>query len=279
MKLAKKTLRGHLLLVISVITFFGSCQKQLHSDNIVPAGSHLVSVYSYGYGELHIDSFSYNGSGYLTRLQQWTYDSTGPVIISDSADFVFSFPGAGLPASSFTLSSLNAGTSNPVEKHMLFYDNKNRIIKDSLSNAVTGSKALTKYSYETNYIVSDNFLKNNSGLTKTVTDSFFIAASNNITNLVFYNSPSVYGGKHIYTYSSDLNPFHDKVLTENLGIWLTLTTDNDFISQNTFITITVENSAPQPFTSHFTWSKNPSGKVVKVQQVGKDVFQTFHYSN
>ena len=279
MKLARKAFGKNLLFIILVITLFTSCQKELAYDNVVTSSPHLTSIHDFDYDKLRIDSFSYNNSGYLIRLQQWTYDDTSRIKLLDSADFAFSFSDNGLPPSSYTQSSMTAGTSNPSVKHLLYYDSKNRIVKDSLLNGTTGNWVVTNYGFGTNYIVADKFLKNNPGLVKNETDSIFISASNNVANIVFYGSSLNYFSQHIFTYNSNLNPCYDKTMAESLGELLSEITDEDFVSQNLSSSITWADQSPLLQTANFTAITDAKGRVIKVQQVGKNHFYTYQFNN
>jgi len=279
-KLTNSAFNSALLFTTFLLTIFTSCQKDIVSSDNVPATSpHLISIYDYDTDYLHVDSFSYNTSGYLIRAQTWTYDGVGAIKISDNSDFIFSFSGNSTVPSSYTLSFMTTGPNNPIEKHALYYDIQNRIVKDSFLNGAINSTVVTSYRYDSNLIISDEFVKTSTGLVNSITDTVFMSASGNVTHFGFYNLSSNYGGQHLYTYSSNLNPCYDKTLAESLGPWLERVTDEDFISKNSYNTITTDDWFSPLMTSSFSWTTDTKGRVIKGQQDGKTYHQIFHYSN
>lgn len=283
MNLTYRTVLRHLFASVAVLTFFASCQKEVDAGNEPtppPATSpHLTSIYDHnstpGSGSSKIDSFSYNGAGYMTRIQEWQYDTTSTsIIMTDSAHYLFAFSSPDAPPSSYTLSSMTAGVPNPTEKHLLYYDSKNRLVKDSLLNG----PFILKYTYVPNYIVTQHFLKDPFGYMYWGIDSLLISASNNRTSITFCDSAAKFGSIKLYTYTNDINPCYDKTLAESIGVWLTRITDYDFNSKNAYASITRKDNFGTSYSIPFAVVLDAKGRVIESHQVGKTHYQTFRYN-
>jgi hypothetical protein len=267
----RKPFFSPLLFVLTSVILLTACQKEITADlgpAPATAATRLTSIYDHVYDEFQIDSLTYNKSGYVSRLQEWRFDTTAAKHLVDSLDVVFSFSADAAPPSSYTLSTMTAAKEN----HLLFYDGTNRLIKDSLLNGTNGSLVAFTYSYGTGYITSATFIKNGGGVQQYSSDTSLITAGN-ITSFGSFLS------QHLYTYNNYPNPCYNKTIAASQGPVLSEVTLNyDFYSLNAETSVTwVYPPAPNQ-TAVFTLTLDANGRVIKSQQVGKDHFQTFQYN-
>lgn len=273
------------ILLFAVFGFiFISCKKDYVTEKPVTT-SHLTSLTIYNTLDhiVEIDSFLYDANGQIAKYRNWSWDSTQTPMITDSAYYNFSFSGTNVFPTSYTLAFIQKGsTLSSMETHNLYYDNQNKVIKDSFMDGGVNYRGVLYFHYNTSNITYDFFTStiNSNAVEKIRTDSLFIT-SGNVTNLhSYYYSPAI-----IYNYLQEVrfstypNPLYNKDLASGIGAFFRAAIDADFISP--YMTNYVSNTYPPQadvFTSNFNWVTDTQGRIIKGEEVGAGIYYTMRYN-
>jgi hypothetical protein len=292
MKLANNNFCKSFSFLALSLLFFASCTKHSGSGNGTVASSTVLSLHTSdpSANEFVTDSFNYDVNGRLAGYRQSVYFGTPGAQSSDSTAIVFDFPGSSTIPSGYTLRSTPGVFHNPEESHLLYYDNQNRIIKDSMLDIQPGigikyTSSTINFRYGSNIIIKEQILKPppSSSIVPATKDSLIISAAGNLTNdNLLYYYPGTNDSGNIYlinTFTGLTNPFYNKKIAASIGPLLSQICNNDFISLNIFITKS-QGATPQNFeTFSFIWSTDTEGRVSNNQYVDYPYNYAFHYKN
>jgi hypothetical protein len=219
----------HLLILIIPILAL-SCKKDI-STSSVNASAGTTTSYSYYSPANHYfekDTLLYNTNQNLVKISHYDYDSSaGPTLVYvDSGSYTFTVnPSTGYPSSYTILWYSSALDVSQDEIHNLFYDNQNRLIKDSLAqNLVSSNDAHLRvyYTYSGNNIFC-NAYSQSSPDSISYTDTITLNNGNVIRRSAYTGDLSsnfqvVFDT--VYNYSDYVNPLYNANLALNIGLLL-----------------------------------------------------------
>lgn len=248
------------LIFISAILIFSSCKKDNINTN-QPIHPYLSSIKYYSNRVLLIDSFLYDSRMRLTNFIQHKYDSSGTSVIQGrlAASFQYNL-NENIPQS-YVFDGLPQ-----IETHLLSFDSRNRIIKDTSLN---GTHNVVYYSYSDAGFFS-TFLFGGDFLYRQL-DSISISNENIIEEKVYYSngSPTAeFSGSIQSEYASLSNPVYQPAITLTIGPLLhILTYDgfgglNDFTSKNLFRKIIIRTPANPAIERNYIWNTDSNGNVI-----------------
>lgn len=212
----------------------------------------------------------YDQNTLLASLNAHSYDSSGGTILIDSTIFSFTQPDSTTLPGSYDLTFQPSGAS---EHHLLFYDNQNRVTRDSISINLANNFSTQNYSYDgigNTTIESFSFDPQTPGSNAYLQiDSMFMPEDNLLWD-IGYATP---GGALVHfisrSFSTDLNPLYNPHLANNLGTVLTYNSLVDFKSKNLPSQFMYQNSNFEIINLNFVWTKDAGGRVV--QGTGTDL--------
>ncbi len=270
----------YLLSAFAFILF--SCQKEVTNGSSNASSKRLSSfrVYNAPAHSLRIDTFFYNSGGYIQRYKSVNYDSTANPMITDSADYNFTFANSAAPPTSYTLINLHKGVPIATsESHNLFYDSQNRLLKDTLIFGENISHAAVYYSYTANLVTYEQYSSTTTGLEKNEVDSFFISNGNLKTlNTYYYYPPDVYPFYQDVQFSSYTNPFYNKAVANSLGVLFYKIVEADFISP--YMPTSVHATYPPQnldYTTKYDWSLDSLGRINNGVIASNGIYFTIYY--
>jgi hypothetical protein len=267
------------LLFISCLFF--SCKKSSPVNPNNGTGAQIASLKVYNAADhiIGIDTLIYNSDGNLVGYKSWTIDSTNGPVITDSASYSFAWTSGATGPASYTVSSLvNGGFPAPMETHQLYYDNQNRIIKDSLMSGGDGSRIVALYGYNGNLLTIDLFSNTGSYL-EYEKDTLSISGSN-ISKLSNHwdLSSNQFTTYQQYTYGNSPNPLYNKALSNALGALLYDVLRGDFISTQLVTVIQAQDvSDGSTYTEDYQWTLDSKGRVVSGHDNTNQFFYSFFY--
>jgi len=228
-------------------------------------------------GQRVITEFSYDANGWPAVIRMHSFDTSGTIPYTDSFRIDFQPTGGDNPPKSYDITWM-VGTAPPAfgatEHHLLYYDNQNRIIKDSTNTTNWLDLAANKFTYSANRIFVDRFDYSsqfpNASVTPYTSDTLTLTNA----NITAYSSYYLGGGgsdlveTDTYTTSKSVNPLYQAKIANSLGAMLRFTYIGfsyigDFISPSLMDRWTYQYrvSIP-PWGLNYTWTTDASGKVV-----------------
>jgi hypothetical protein len=268
-------MKNTLFFLVLTVSFFSCTKSSNPPPTTPPAEDTLVKSYTLYYPQLHtklVEFFSYDQNAKLAKISGTNYDSTSGVTI-DSAILSFNISDANaLPT---YLDVTNYAQGNPIagltDHHLLYFDNNNRLIKDSISESDVQDSAVQKLYYDDNgnytveyYEPDPNAPGGPFALNQNDTT---MVQSGNISNEINY---SYYQGNQILTYyksqmsGAQNNPLYNDKLATAFGSFFLFNEVGDFLSQNLpSQTTDQEGSGAEQVILHYTWSTNADGKVIQ----------------
>lgn len=253
------------LLLFGIAAFLFSCKKNTSS----PANASEVAATSYTYYSpanhyLATDTLTYNANQDLVKISHYDYDSSGGAasVYIDTGSYTFTVnPSTGLPTSYTMLWYKSALGVSENEIHNLFYDNQDRLIKDTLvSNLVSANDAhiVAYYSYSGGNIVGNSYSQSSPD-SISYTDTITLNNGNVIRQAAYtgdLSSNFQVEYNTVNSYSSYTNPIYNSSLALNIGVLL--------LDGNLFDAL----SKQLPADGMAKWTTDAKGRVVTV--VGND---------
>jgi hypothetical protein len=259
------------LCCVAVILF--SCTKGKNNSPVVndlpttSDSSYLASIKNYAPGYKLVDSFGYDTGKRVTSFVQYVFDSTQGSPHAGHTTMMFSYANSNsvVPAS-YTATYLGGATN---EVHQLYYDNQNRIIKDTASAAGSGFK-VTYYAYSNNSIISTVLFDGT--YDDTQVDTMFLNNGNIAqTNIYYHQSPD--SAYTILSFSSYNNPGYHSAIASTIGPLLNIfSIDNfagiDFVSKKLAIGASVTDDGSTPASITYTVTPDSKGRVGELTNPG-----------
>lgn len=255
---------------IFLLTFSFSCKKVVftNSDNppIDSVNSNTAYVSSMRIFQPHkqkIDSFSFDASKRLTKFNQYVFDTSNGQPVKDSMLAVFVYSSKETTPNSYVL-YFSDKTS---QTHLLSYDNKGRIIKDTSGD----THFVTYYSYPANKIAFTIYFEGEISDSQDDTLSF---TNGNVTSERIYftdgTDKELSGDLHTQ-YSSLKSPTYYSSIVNSFGQLLNILSTESFVefmgwrnyeSKNLF-NILSGTASDEYQTITFDWTTDNKGNVVK----------------
>jgi hypothetical protein len=220
----------------------------------------LASIKSYSPGYKSVDSFGYDAGNRLTSFVQSIFDSTqGGAPVSGYTAMIFSYTNSNSIVPAFYTANYSDGTS---EVHQLYYDNQNRIIKDTTS-AVGSGYVVTYYSYPNNNIASTVLFDGT--YDDTQVDTMYLS-NGNITNTSIYYPQTPDSAYATLSFSSYTNPGYHSAIATTIGPLLNIFSIDafggiDFVSQKTAISTSVIDDGSPAMGVTYTITPDSKGRV------------------
>jgi hypothetical protein len=171
------------------------------TDNNVSGKLKRIIESTIGTRTAYIYTFDYDASNRLTKLKEWSEDSTfNPIKISGEKSSTLIYSGA----SDFPTKSITTRATGIIDSTLYYYDAQNRVIKeDWYRNNANTFRSLCSYG-SNNLIVIKSYI--GSLLQLSATDSIVRDNVNKIIETRSYNAANIYTGKSVSTYDTKINP-------------------------------------------------------------------------
>jgi len=246
-----------------------SCKKKSNSVNQTSGStSYLAAIKSYSPGYKQVDSFGYDAGNRLTLFVQYVFDSTQggtPMAGYTSMSFSYVDSTSAVPVS-YT-ADYQGGLTNEV--HQLYYDNQNRIIKDTTS-AVGSGYVVTYYSYPNNNIASTVLFDGT--YSNTQVDTMFLS-NGNIARTSIYYPQSPDSAYTTLSFSSYANPGYHSNIASTIGPLLNIFSIDgfggiDFVSQKIETGASVVDDGSPAIGVTYTVTLDSKGRVGELTAPG-----------
>jgi hypothetical protein len=253
-------MRRACFLTLYTAVFFG-CTKSLNSNAppVNPKGQVTsVTVTQTANDFIGKDTFRYDVNNNLisyTSISISIASSATPDI--DSGTFYFTVdPLTNLPSGYILDFRKYFYTEDYVQKHILYYDNQQRVSKDSVTEVLAGPaefKTVGNYTYSGNSITLETAYNGTTDIT--LLDSL-LTQDGNISGRSEYGVsggvPSLSYRYYVFTNTGVTNPFYNQRISTNLGAFYTLIGVGDYLSKN----------LTQFFQEQITWTTDANGRVL-----------------
>jgi hypothetical protein len=262
-------------LIASIALF--SCNK----SNTPPpptqptVGDSLLKSFSIYQPLIHVRTLvvlGYDQKTLLASINVHNFDSSGANIVVDSTLLSFTQPDSTTPPASYDMTFYNAGNAGTSEHHLLTFDNLNRVTGDSVSINQTNNYTTNHYTYDgigNTTIESFSFDPQTQGsLVYQEVDTMSVPQDNLQSDIAYFTP----GGQLIHlisrTFTTDINPFYNPHLTNNLGTIFTYNSLVDFKSKNLPNYFQYQDANFNITSLNFVWTKDAAGRIV--QGIGSD---------
>ncbi|HWK05171.1 MAG TPA: hypothetical protein VNS58_16135 [Puia sp.] len=213
--------------------------------------------------------FSYDKQHQLAALHSYSYDtSTGSPFI-DSFSVVFALTGSTTPPPSYDILyqyhwALPGGL---LEHHELYYDNQNRVVRDSIAAGNNGTN-LTSVHF---YYDSINTVGQNLGYDTTLgnqvtvgeTDTFQIQSDNIVYDLRYTQPGYFFLHLYSYLYTTNVNPLYNQTFANSLGCVLVFHGFADFRSKNLPSEAVKTDGVLPGVGLNYSWTTDSIGRVIQ----------------
>ena len=220
-----------------------------------------------------VEVFSYDQNSQLASLHIYSYDSSQQSPETDSVLIRFTQADAVTPPDVYDISFYYQGNPTPAESdhHLLFYDNQNRVILDSISVSTSVFTSM-HFIYDGNGNTSIQSLigdpQTPGSYAMNQIDTMFIPGDNLLTDIGY----GTVGGDFIHlvtrTFSNAVNPIYNDLLSKSLGSLLSFNSLIDFRSKNLPDQFTNQEANFPTVTLNFVWTADSAGRVI--QGIGTD---------
>jgi hypothetical protein len=273
---------------IALILGFFSCVKTGSPDPVIPPPPDppltdglvkSLTTYLAGARSKTVQQFSYDQNQLLTGMRSYTYDSLFDPYVDSMSVTLGSWQSGKPPVFYDVLYRYHwAPASGLSEHHLLFYDNQNRIIRDSIADGTNGNNSNTVvYTYDdvAGSVMGKNTVYLN-GSPPTVqvngTDSFLIE-SENITYHVRYES-QVYDQESDVIYSTTPNPLYNEIFAKSVGIILTFQSFGNFRNKDMPGHALFIDPSFNALTFNYRWAMDAKGRVVSgIGEAGSQLYE------
>jgi hypothetical protein len=266
-------MKNILFYTLITATFF-SCTKS-DTPTPPPAEDSLVKSYTLYYPQLHtklVEYFSYDQNAKIASISGHTYDSTSGVS-DDSAHINFSSSDANALPNSLYVTDFYQGApaTGYTDHHLLYYDNNNRLIKDSITESDVQDSSVQKLYYDDlgNYTVEYYEPDPNApgGPFVLLQNDTTMVQSANIFNEINY---SYNQGSQTFNYLKNqtsgvqINPLYNDKLSTAYGSFFLFNEVGDFLSKNLPTQTTdQEGIGSEQVVLNYTWTTTTNGKVIQ----------------
>jgi hypothetical protein len=216
----------------------------------------------------------YDQKKLLASVYVHNFDSSGSNIVVDSTLLSFTQPDSTTPPSSYDLTFHNTGSApaGTTEHHLIAYDNINRVTGDSVSISQTNNYTTNHYTYDglgNITIQSFSFDPQAPGsLTYQEIDTMSVPQDNLQSDIAYFTP----GGQLVHlisrTFTTNINPFYNPHLANNLGTIFSYNSLVDFKSKNLPDQFQYQDSNFNMTLLTFVWTKDSTGRIV--QGIGSD---------
>jgi hypothetical protein len=256
-------------LLIALLSLF-SCKKTTNSDNS-PAekGNMLISVSRYVPDSRYKTTiaFTYDQDEQVAQIRRQHHDTlTDGTQFIDTSLMIFTGGGPSTPPSAYDITwtkGTDAQSQTSVEHHLLYYDNRQRVVEDSMSSSTTGLNII-KFTYSDGNIICNQYGSFGS------LDTLFLI-NGNMNRRATYNTSYHSGIMTAYLheietfgYSAYSNPLFQKDIANSLGALLTVENLGDYLSVNLMnqYQYTFSLNYIPPVTS-YSWTTDDAGRVIR----------------
>jgi hypothetical protein len=252
-----------------------SCVKTSNPDPVIPPPDpssdgpvKSMTTYLTAGRSKTVQFFSYDQYDLLMGIRTYTYDSLFDPYIDSMSVILGSWQTGRPPAYYDVLYQYHwAPAGGLSEHHLMFYDNQNRIVRDSIASGTNNNNSYTvAYNYDTSAftVVGKNrvYIEGSPGTIQVNEADSFLIESENITYDLRSDPYNTFLQESDAMYSTNPNPLYNETFAKSVAIALTFHGYGNFRNKNLPSHALILDRNFNALTFNYRWTIDAKGRVI-----------------